>query len=206
VPPVNRHPFVVVEGTTWVGKSTTARFLSRALTAKLLHLPPEFDRFRGRIRLDDGMAPLPRLAYWMAGMLHLSELVRTALAEGPVVCDRYIASPMGLLEADEDLGRTEISRLISPFVHDVVRPDFTLMLVADYRTALQRVAARSGSDRRITALHRRALGSQAHFCRWEDAVRHRARGLGPVEEMRTDAMTLAQMRHEALARVTAGLA
>ncbi len=193
--------FVVVEGTTWVGKSTVARSLSRSLGAKLFHLPPEFMRFRKSFPFDDWLDPASRIAYYVGAGLHMSQLVRDELTRGPVVCDRYMASPLGLVEADAELSPNEVETFVAPFEANLARPDVTLLLVADQRAVLDRVAAHAGPDRRIIGLHRRALGSEDHFLRWEQATRRLSARLGPVAEIDTAAMTVRRMTGTALGRV-----
>src|SRR5437763_10665397 len=85
--------FLVIEGCNGVGKSTITEYLSDRLGASTFHYPPEFVSFRRDVHLDESVAPLPRVAYYLAATLHLSDLVRAQLKQSHVVCDRYLASP-----------------------------------------------------------------------------------------------------------------
>ena len=77
--------FVVIEGCNGVGKSTIVEYLKARTGASSFHYPPEFVSFRSDVRLDECVAPLPRLAYYLAATLHLSDLVRAQLKQGNVV-------------------------------------------------------------------------------------------------------------------------
>ena len=61
------------------------------------------------------LAPLPRLAYYLAATLHLSDLVRAQLTQSHVICDRYLASPLSLMIAESAIEETEARRLMEPF-------------------------------------------------------------------------------------------
>ena len=67
------------------------------------------------LRLDECLAPLPRLAYYLAATLHLSDLVRAQLKQGHVICDRYLASPLSLMIGESAIKETESRRLIESF-------------------------------------------------------------------------------------------
>src|SRR5262245_42982314 len=85
-------PFVVVEGVNGAGKSTVATDLARRLGAVLFHYPPGWTDLRDRMKLDEDVAPVPRLAYYLGGILQVSALQEEARRQAPVVADRYLAS------------------------------------------------------------------------------------------------------------------
>ncbi len=89
--------FLVIEGCNGVGKSTITEYLSDRTGASTFHYPPEFVSFRHDVHLDESVAPLPRLVYYLAATLHLSDLVRAQLKQSHVICDRYLASPLSLM-------------------------------------------------------------------------------------------------------------
>jgi len=103
--------FLVIEGCNGVGKSTITEYLSARAGASTFHYPPEFVSFRRNVHLDECLAPLPRLAYYLAATLHLSDLVRAQLTQGHVICDRYLASPLSLMIAESAIEETEARRL-----------------------------------------------------------------------------------------------
>ena len=111
----SQSKFLVIEGCNGVGKSTIAEYLSERAGASSFHYPPEFVSFRRDVQLDESSAPLPRLAYYLAATLHLSDLVRAQLEQSHVICDRYLASPLSLMIAESAIEETEARRLIEPF-------------------------------------------------------------------------------------------
>ena len=188
-----RPRLVVVEGCNGVGKSTVARDLSARLGAALFHYPPEFVRFREEIGLDERVAPLPRLVYYLAGTLHLSDIVRTALAQSHVVCDRYWPSPISLLLGEQAIDESEILRRTQPFEHYLCTPDVILLLTAAHAVARARICSRSCESGVMTPAARRSVESQEFFQKRETAIRRFAMRLGPVVELDTTNLSVEDM-------------
>jgi thymidylate kinase len=194
--------FLVVEGNNGVGKSTVAAYLRDRLGAMLFHYPAEFVRFRERAGLDAGVAPVPRLLYYLAATVHLSELVRESLARQPVVCDRYLAGPLSLLLAEDAIAERELDRLAAPCEPYLCRPDLTLLVTADYEAARQRIRARtSGPD--LTRVEQHVLASREFYARRETELRRHAVRLGPVAELDTSALSRQDMCRAAWSLVEA---
>src|SRR5213079_3295163 len=135
--------FLVIEGCNGVGKSTIVEYLSTRLGASTFHYPPEFVSFRGKVHLDESVAPLPRLIYYLAATLHLSDLVRAQLKQSHVICDRYLASPLSLMIAESAIEETEAHRLSEPFESYLCIPDLTLLVTAEHAVASARIHNRS---------------------------------------------------------------
>src|SRR4030095_252049 len=139
--------YLVIEGCNGVGKSTITEYLSARAGASTFHYPPEFVSFRRDAQLDERLAPLPRLAYYLAATLHLSDLVRAQLKQSHVVCDRYLASPLSLMIADSAIEEKEAHRLIEPFLSYLRMPDLILLLTAKHGVAGARIHKRSLKSR-----------------------------------------------------------
>jgi thymidylate kinase len=189
-PPGLRSAFVVVEGATGVGKSSVVEHLRAEMGAGTFHFPPEFLRFRAAVALDEAVAPLPRLAYYLAGCLHLSEMSRLELASRPVVLDRYLPSVAGLVEVDGGLDAAQVDGLAGAFVPLLLRPNVSVVLTASHDVAVGRLRARGRPESELTEPHRRTLASAAFFQAWQAAIVRWARTLGPVLELDTDRMAL----------------
>src|SRR5947208_13873746 len=119
--------FLVIEGCNGVGKSTITEYLSARTDALSYHYPPEFVSFRREVHLDESVAPLPRLAYYLAATLHLSDLVRAQLKQSHVICDRYLASPLSLMIGESAMEETDARRLLEPFLSYLCMPYLTLV-------------------------------------------------------------------------------
>src|SRR6478736_4564299 len=115
--------FLVIEGCNGVGKSTITEYLCARTGASSFHYPPEFVSFRRDVHLDESVAPLPRLAYYLAATLHLSDLVRAQLTQSHVICDRYLASPLSLMIGESAIEEKEAHNLIEPFGSYLCVPD-----------------------------------------------------------------------------------
>jgi len=198
--------FLVIEGCNGVGKSTIVEYLSTRLGASTFHYPPEFVSFRGRVHLDQSVAPLPRLIYYLAATLHLSDLVRAQLKQSHVVCDRYLASPLSLMIGESAIEETKARDLIQPFLSYLCMPDLTLLLTAEHAAAGARINKRSRESGKLTPVARMVLESKEFFHKRQDASRRWAMRLGPVVELDTTNLSLEEMCNSAWSLLTPKLA
>jgi thymidylate kinase len=189
--------FLVIEGCNGVGKSTIAEYLSTRLGASTFHYPPEFVSFRGKVDLDESVAPLPRLLYYLGATLHLSDLVRAQLKQSHVVCDRYLASPLSLMIGESAIEETEARDLIQPFLSYLCLPDMTLLLTAEHEVAKARIQKRSLKSGILTPIARRMLESEEFFHKREAACRQFAMRLGPIVELDTTNLSSEEMCNSA---------
>jgi len=194
--------FLVIEGCNGVGKSTIVEYLSTRLGASTFHYPPEFVSFRGEVHLDESVAPLPRLIYYLAATLHLSDLVRAQLKQGHVVCDRYLASPLSLMIGESAIEETEARDLIQPFLSYLCMPDLTVLLTAEHAAAGARINKRSRESGKLTPVARMVLESKEFFHKRQDASRRWAMRLGPVVELDTTNLSPEEMCNSAWSLLT----
>jgi thymidylate kinase len=194
--------FLVIEGCNGVGKSTITEYLCGRLGATAFHYPPEFVSFRDKVHLDESVAPVPRLIYYLAATLHLSDLVRAQLTRSHVVCDRYLASPISLMIGESAIQETEASRLTESFLSYLCMPDLTLLLTAEYAAASARINSRSRESGKLTPVARRILESEAFFLKRQDASRRWAMRLGPVLELDTTNLSPEDMCNSAWSSLT----
>ena len=195
MPPQSR--FLVIEGCNGVGKSTIEKYLTARIGASTFHYPPEFVSFRREVRLDECVAPLPRLVYYLAASLHLSDLVRAQLTQSHVICDRYLASPLSLMIGESAIEETEARRLLEPFLSYLCKPDLTLLLTAEHAVASARIHKRSLESGMLTPVARRMLESEEFFHRRENACRQMSMRLGPVVELDTTNLSSEEMCNSA---------
>ncbi len=189
--------FLVIEGCNGVGKSTIVEYLKSRTGASSFHYPPQFVSFRREVHLDESVAPLPRLTYYLAATLHLSDLVRAHLAEGHVVCDRYLASPLSLMIAESAMEETEARNLIEPFAAYLRIPDLTLLLTAEHAVASARINRRALQSGKLTPVAQKILESEEFFRKREDTSRRIAMSLGPLVELNTTNLSPDEMRDSA---------
>ncbi len=157
---------VAVEGPNGSGKSTVARHLASILDGRIVRYPEAFLQFRAEQGLDEFPA-IPRLLYYLAGIAQLSETI--AGRDSAVVCDRYFASPIALLVAEQSLNEEQILRHAGPLLDSIVMPHITLLLSADHRVLRQRLAMR-GIERPGASMQQTAT-SGAFVDRWNKALR-----------------------------------
>ena len=189
--------FLVIEGCNGVGKSTITEYLSARTGALSFHYPPEFVRFRRDLRLDQCLEPVPRLAYYLAATLHLSDLVRAQLTKGHVVCDRYLASPLSLMIGESAIEEVEARRLTEAFGPYLRMPDLILLLTAKHAVASARIHNRSVKSGKLTPVAKRMLESEEFFYKRENASRRFAMGLAPVVELDTTNLAVEEMCNSA---------
>ena len=189
--------FLVIEGCNGVGKSTITEYLSARTGASTFHYPPEFVSFRRGVHLDDSVAPLPRLVYYLAATLHLSDLVLAQLKQSHVICDRYLASPLSLMIGESAIEETNARRLLEPFLSYLCMPELTLLLTAEHAVASARINKRSLESGKLTPVGRRMLESKEFFDKRQDASRRWAMRLGPVVELNTTNLSPEEMHNSA---------
>jgi thymidylate kinase len=185
--------FLVIEGCNGVGKSTIVEYLCACSGASSFHYPPEFVSFRRDVRLDECLAPFPRLAYYLAATLHLSDLVRAQLKQSHVICDRYLASPLSLMIGESAIEESEARHLTEPFESYLCMPDLILLVTAKYAVASARIHKRSLESGMLTPVARRMLESEEFFHRRENACRRMSMRLGPVVELDTTTLSSEEM-------------
>jgi thymidylate kinase len=185
--------FLVIEGCNGVGKSTITDYLCGRLGAEAFHYPPEFVSFRSKVHLDVSVAPFPRLIYYLAATLHLSDLVRAQLTRSHVVCDRYLASPISLMIGESAIEETEALRLMESFLCYIRMPDLTLLLTAKHSAASARISSRSRESGQLTPVARKILESEEFFYKRQDASRRWAMRLSPVVELDTTKLSAEEM-------------
>jgi thymidylate kinase len=191
------NKFLVIEGCNGVGKSTIVEFLRARTGASSFHYPPEFVSFRRDVHLDQSVAPLPRLVYYLAATLHLSDLVRAQLTLGHVICDRYLASPFSLMIGEAAIEEAEAHRLSKPFESYLCIPDLTLLVTAEHAVASARIHHRSLKSGLLTPIAQRMIESKEFFQKREDACRRLAMRLGPVVELDTTNLSPEEMHNSA---------
>jgi thymidylate kinase len=189
----SQSKFLVIEGCNGVGKSTITEYLSARLGASTFHYPPEFVSFRRDVHLDESVAPLPRIAYYLAATLHLSDLVRAQLKQSHVVCDRYLASPLSLMIAESAIEETEAHHLIEPFLSYLRMPDLILLLTAKHGVASARIHKRSLKSGMLTPVARRMLESEQFFHQRENTFRRMSIRLGTAVELDTTKLSSEEM-------------
>lgn len=153
--------FLTVEGIEGVGKSTQIELLAARIRAGGRETVPTREpggtslgeRLRAVLLERDGPAIAPEvelLLYAADRAQHIVERIRPALDRGAVVlCDRYLDATLAYQGYGRGLGVEAVRRL---HVHPPLdlRPDRTILLDLDARTALAR-ARRRNDDRRMAA-------------------------------------------------------
>ncbi|MFZ3498410.1 dTMP kinase [Streptomyces sp. 5.8] len=144
------HPFVVLEGVSGIGKSTLAALLAHRFNGTSLHtLTPPHSGWSDEAHR---MSPMPSLAFYLSGLLHVSDRVRSALALGPVIADRYAPSVTACQAAIHGVDTTDVDRLMAPFLPYLVVPTHTFYLRCSHATLRERMAVKDDTKRDDTDL------------------------------------------------------
>jgi dTMP kinase len=154
--------FITLEGIEGAGKSTAAAFVVATLRAAGLPVlatrEPGGTALAERIRqivLERGtesVTPVTEtLLMFAARALHLSNLIRPALARGEwVVCDRFTDATHAYQGSARGVNGTLIEQLAQA-VHPDLQPDCTLLLDLPVPVGLARARARAGATDRFEA-------------------------------------------------------
>lgn len=136
-----RGPFVVLEGVSGVGKSTLARVLAARLGAAAIHTLTDPHTGWSDV-INRGLRPLPQFAFYLSGLLHVSDEVRQFLGAGPVVADRYATSVVACHSAVNGVDLDQVKELIAPFRPYLVAPDATFYLVGSDSSLKERMGTK----------------------------------------------------------------
>ncbi|MGW1594226.1 dTMP kinase [Streptomyces sp. NPDC002343] len=138
-----RHgPFIVLEGVSGAGKTTLARLLARRLDATAIHtLTGPHTEWSEAVNRQ--LRPLPQFAFYLSGLLHVSDTVRQALAMRPVIADRYASSVVACHAAVNRVGLDQARELLQPFCSYLVAPDVTFYLVSSATSLRERLKTKT---------------------------------------------------------------
>jgi thymidylate kinase len=139
---VRRGPFLVLEGVSGVGKSTLARLLAERLGAMAIHtLTNPHTAWSDTANRE--LRPLPQFAFYLSGLLHVSDVVRQALSTRPVVADRYASSVMACHASVNQVGLDQVRGLITPFLPYLMAPDATFYLIGSDSALKERMGTKT---------------------------------------------------------------
>jgi dTMP kinase len=156
-----RHPFIVLEGVSGIGKSTLARALTRRVRSTSLHTLPE-PHAAWSHTVNARLRALPQFGFYLSGLLHAADSVRLARSSGAVVADRYVSSVIACHAAPVP----EVSRLLEPFRPYLEPPTHTFYLTCSRAVLRERMATKEDvkqDDRDLFAVSDRLTRLLANF-------------------------------------------
>ena len=119
--------FIVLEGISGSGKSTLAALLADRLSGTQFHtVPAPVSDLQPYINAN--ARPLAQLAFYLAGIVHASDLARDGLHHGHVIADRYLNSVIANHAAVHQLANDSVAAVIAPFASYLIVPDLTIYL------------------------------------------------------------------------------
>ena len=188
--------FIAFEGGEGAGKSTQARRLAEALSARgyavVVTHEPGATAIGGRIRellLDPAntemAARTEAMLYAADRAQHVAQVIRPALERGAIVItDRYVDSSLAYQGGGRDLDVAEIRRL-SQWATDGLSPDLTVLLDIDPEVGLRRTTGPGDRlESEALAFHQRVRSA------FLDLARHGRDRYLVVDVSQTDAETV----------------
>lgn len=138
--------FIVLEGISGSGKSTLATLLAERLSGKHFHtVPAPVSDLQPYINAN--ARPLAQLAFYLAGVLHASDLARDGLQHGHVIADRYLNSVIANHAAVHQLANDTVAAVIAPFASYLIVPDLTVYLHTSPAELTRRMHAKPDQTR-----------------------------------------------------------
>jgi dTMP kinase len=138
--------FIVLEGISGSGKSTLARLLAGRLRGRHFHtVPAPVSGLQPYINAS--ARPLPQLVFYLAGVLHASDLARDALHDGYAIADRYLNSVIANHAAVHGLDNDTVAAVIAPFTGYLAVPDLTIYLHTSPAELARRMHAKPDQTR-----------------------------------------------------------
>jgi thymidylate kinase len=138
--------FIVLEGISDSGKSTLARLLAHELGGRHFHtVPAPVSDLQPYINAN--ARPFAQLAFYLAGVLHASDLARDALQHGHAIADRYLNSVIANHAAVHDLPNDTVAAVIAPFTSYLAVPDLTVYLHTSPRELTRRMKGKTDQTR-----------------------------------------------------------
>lgn len=146
-----RGPFLVLEGVSGVGKSALAQLLAKRLGGVPIHtLTDPHTGWSDTVNAE--LRPLPQFAFYVSGLLHVSDTVRGWLDAGPMVADRYVSSVVACHAAVNGVALDQVKELVAPFRPYLVVPDATFYLLGSDQSLKERMQIKQDVKRDDTDL------------------------------------------------------
>jgi thymidylate kinase len=137
---------IVREGISGSGKSTLAALQADRPSGRPFHtVPAPVSDLQPYINAN--ARPLAQLAFYLAGVLHASDLARDALMYGHVIADRYLNSVIANHAAVHQLATDTVANVIASFTSYLIVPDLTVSLHTSPTELARRMHARPDTQR-----------------------------------------------------------
>lgn len=155
---INGNKFIALEGIDGSGKTTVCQILSKKINAENYKTPSwPFSDLRDVI--DKTVDIKSRFFFYLSSVIHASSEIARLLIHKHVVCDRYILSTLCYHRASESFFKSFDENQL-----DILQPDFTFFLNADYDVRMKRIAIRESAD------NSDILNSDLHDKKYQDKV------------------------------------
>jgi len=136
----NGNKFIALEGIDGSGKTTVCQQLCKKNDAEMYKAPPfPFSDFRDLV--DKCVNTKSRFYFYLSSVIHASSEIVELLKHKNVVCDRYILSTLCYHRAADSFFKS-----FDEINIDILQPDFTFYLDADYDVRMKRIAYRENVE------------------------------------------------------------
>ena len=157
---INGNKFIALEGIDGSGKTTVCQQLSKKFNAEFYKTPPyPFSDLRDKV--DKCVDIKSRFYFYLSSVIHASSEIVKLLKHKYVVCDRYILSTLCYHRALEPFFKSFDENNL-----DILQPDITFYLYADYDVRIKRIAYREkqkNSDVVNSGLHDKKFQKKVEF-------------------------------------------
>ena len=157
---INGNKFIVIEGIDGSGKTTVSQYLCDKINGSL-YKTPSFPFSVLRDFVDKCVNTKSRFYFYLSSVIHASSEIAKLLEHKNVVCDRYILSTLCYHRA-----ATSFFKPFDESTLQILEPDFTFYLDADYNVRIRRIVDRENIG------NTDAVNTDLHDKEYQERVKH----------------------------------
>jgi thymidylate kinase len=150
-------PFIAIEGTNGVGKTTVCRLLSETLQCNYNKgVPAEYEKnheLKAKI-LSSDTNYIASILFFLSGLIEQSDNFQKVPTAMPIITDRWLWSTLAVHYAYDknNLRISKLNEIIKAVKHSILMPDLTFILYAEIDAINNRISKKEQSEQSFDLL------------------------------------------------------